>query len=115
MTPYTFVFDETASGWVRDAERNKFFLLRQQDYANELLKSKRKLFLNEVLELVGIPKCRMGQTVGWVYDEKNPIGDNYIDFGIFDMRVEANRNFANGLEKSVWLTFNVDGDILYSL
>ena len=35
MSPYTYVFDETASGWQRDAEANKFFLLRQQDYANE--------------------------------------------------------------------------------
>ena len=115
MSPYTFCFDETCTGWVRDAERNKFFLARQQDYANEMLRSKKKVFLNEVLEMLGIPKTRAGQTVGWVYDENNPIGDNYIDFGILDIRCEANRNFMNGLEKSIWLTFNVDGDILYSL
>ena len=112
---YTYCFDESSSCWERDAERNKFFLLRQQDYANELLRSKKHVFLNEVLEMVGLPRCRAGQTVGWVYDENHPIGDNYIDFGIFDMRTEANRNFVNGLEKSIWLNFNVDGDILYSL
>lgn len=112
---YSYCFDETSSGWQRDAEANKFFLLRQQEYANELLRSKKRVFLNEVLEMVGIPRCRAGQTVGWVYDEQNPIGDNYIDFGIFDIRCEANRNFVNGLEKSIWLNFNVDGDILYSL
>lgn len=112
---YTFCFDETASGWQRDAEANKFFLLQQQDWANEKLKAKGKLFLNEVLEMVGIPRCRAGQTVGWVYDEKNPIGDNYIDFGIFNIYSEANRNFVNGVEKSIWLNFNVDGDILSSL
>lgn len=112
---YSYCFDETSSGWQRDAEANKFFLLRQQDYANELLRSKKRVFLNEVLEMVGLPRCRAGQTVGWVYDEQNPIGDNYIDFGIFDIRCEANRNFVNGLEKSIWLNFNVDGDILYSL
>lgn len=112
---YTFCFDETASGWTRDAEANKFFLLRQQDYANEQLKSKGKLFLNEVLDMVGIQRCRLGQTVGWVYDESNPDIDNYIDFGIFDISNEAARKFVNGLEKSIWLTFNVDGDILYSL
>lgn len=112
---YTYCFDESAAGWERDAERNKFFLLRQQDYANELLRSKKRVFLNEVLDMVGLPRVRAGQTVGWVYDEKNPIGDNYIDFGIFDIRCEANRNFVNGLEKSIWLNFNVDGDILYSL
>ena len=114
-TPYTICFDETCSGWVRDAEQNKFFLLRQQEHANDLLKSKGRLFWNEVLEMIGAPKCRAGQTVGWVYDENNPIGDNYVDFGIFDIHNEASRNFVNGLEKSIWLSFNVDGDILYSL
>ena len=115
QSPYTFCFDETATGWVRDAERNKFFLMRQQDYANELLQAKGRLFLNEVLDLVGIQRCRAGQVVGWIYDENNPVGDNYIDFGIMDINCEASRNFMNGLEKSVWLTFNVDGDILDNL
>lgn len=115
QSPFTFCFDETARGWVRDAEDNKFFLLRQQDYANDRLKSKKRVFLNEVLEMLGIDPCRAGQTVGWVYDENNPVGDNYIDFGIFDINNEASRNFVNGLEKSVWLTFNVDGDIMHTL
>ena len=111
-SPYTFCFDETCMGWTRDAEANKFFLLRQQDYANEKLKAKGYLFLNDVLDMLGINRTRAGQTVGWIYDEKNPIGDNYVDFGIFDIHCEANRNFVNGLEKSIWLNFNVDGDIL---
>lgn len=112
MSPYTFCFDETANGWVRDAERNKFFLLRQQDYANELLKTKGYLFLNDVLEMVGIDRTEAGQIVGWVYKDNNETGDNYIDFGIFNIHSEANRNFVNGLEKSIWLTFNVDGPII---
>ncbi len=115
QSPYMFCFDETASGWVRDAERNKFFLMRQQEYANERLKAKGHMFLNEVLDMLGIPRTRAGQTVGWIYDEKNPIGDNYIDFGILNIHCEANRNFMNGLEKSIWLNFNVDGDILSNL
>jgi hypothetical protein len=114
-SPYTFCFDETANFWVRDAEKNKFFLLQQQDWANERLKSRGYLFLNEVLEMVGIAPCRMGQTVGWIYSKDNPIGDNYVDFGIFNIYSEASRNFVNGLEKSIWLTFNVDGDILNHL
>ena len=111
LSPYSFCFDETSSCWVRDAERNKFFLSRQQDYANEMLKSKGYLFMNEVLDMVGIPRCRAGQTVGWLY---NGDGDGYVDFGIMDIRHEANRNFVNGLEKSVWLNFNVDGNILHN-
>lgn len=111
-SPYTFCFDETATGWVKDAESNKFFLMRQQDYANEKLKARGYLFLNEVLDMVGIQRCRAGQTVGWIYDEKNPIGDNYVDFGMLNIHSEPARNFMNGLEKSIWLDFNVDGDIL---
>ena len=111
-SPYCFCFDETAAGWVRDAESNKFFLMRQQDYANEKLKARGYLFLNEVLDMVGIPRCRAGQTVGWIYDEENPIGDNYVDFGMLNIYSEPARNFMNGLEKSIWLDFNVDGDIL---
>ena len=114
-SPYTFCFDETATGWVRDAESNKFFLMRQQDYANEKLKARGYMFLNEVLDMVGIQRCRAGQTVGWIYDEQNPIGDNYIDFGMLNIHSEPSRNFMNGLEKSIWLDFNVDGDILHHL
>lgn len=110
---YTFCFDETSTCWVRDAERNKFFLLRQQDAANELLRVNRRVFLNEVLDMVGIQRCPAGQTVGWVYDSEK--GDGDIDFGIFNMKCEENRRFVNGLEKSIWLNFNVDGDIMYSL
>lgn len=112
MSPYTVCFDETCTGWVRDAERNKFFLLRQQDYANELLKTRGHLFLNEVLDMVGAKRTEAGQIVGWVYKENNETGDNYIDFGIFNIHSEASRNFVNGWEKSIWLTFNVDGPII---
>lgn len=115
QSPYTVCFDETCSGWQRDAEANKFFLLRQQDYANEKLKSRGYLFLNEVYDMIGARRTKAGQVVGWVYDESNPIGDNYIDFGIFDIHSEAARHFVNGLEKSIWLSFNVDGDILNNL
>lgn len=115
LSPYSVCFDETCSGWQRDAEANKFFLLRQQEYANEKLKSKGYLFLNEVLDMIGAKHTRAGQIVGWVYDESNPIGDNYVDFGIFNIHCEASRNFVNGLEQSIWLNFNVDGDILNNL
>jgi hypothetical protein len=91
------------------AEDNKFFLLQQQNFANDKLKSQGYLFLNEVLDMLGIPRTKAGQAVGWIY---NGDGDGYIDFGIYDMYHEANRKFVNGLEKSTWLNFNVDGDIL---
>ena len=65
--------------------------------------------------MIGARRTKAGQVVGWVYDESSPIGDNYVDFGIFDIHSEAARHFVNGLEKSIWLSFNVDGDILNNL
>lgn len=111
LSPYAICFDETCAGWDRDAEINKFFLLRQQDYANELLRSRGHLFLNEVYDMLGAQRTKAGQIVGWVYDEKNPIGDNYVDFGIFNIHVQANRAFVNGYEKSIWIDPNVDGPV----
>lgn len=111
-SPYTFVFDETCKGWERDAQLNKTFLLQTQNYLNDRLKRKGHVFLNEVLDALGIDRVRMGWIVGWWYDEENQIGDNFIDFGLFDIKDENKRRFVNGYEKSVWLDFNCDGNIL---
>lgn len=108
---YAKVFDESCAGWEKDAEMNMFFLHRQQDWANEKLKSRGYLFLNEVYEMLGFMPTRAGQSVGWIYDEKHPIGDNFVDFGIFDVERERVRAFINGYERSIILDFNVDGDI----
>ena len=107
---YARFFDEGSFDWQKDAEYNLMFLRRQQDYANEKLKSKGHLFLNEVYDMLGIPRTKAGQVVGWIYDEKNPTGDNYVDFGIYK-NAEGNRNFVNGYERSILLDFNVDGVI----
>lgn len=105
-------FDETCAGWERDAEYNRWFLKTQQNYANDLLRTRGHLFLNEVYDMLGMQRSRAGNIVGWVYDEKNPVGDNYVDFFIYDIRDEKKRQFVNGLEKSILLDFNVDGDVL---
>jgi hypothetical protein len=113
LTPYTFVFSkETSSHWERDPEMNKFYLAQQQNYANDKLRTRGHMYLNEVLDMLGIDRVRMGNIVGWMYDEKNGTGDNYIDFGIMDLRNPDNCRFVSGLENSVWLNFNVDGNIL---
>lgn len=109
---YSKFFDESCPGFTKDPEYNLMFLKDQQRYANDLLKSKGYLFLNDVYEMLGIPRTQAGQIVGWIYDEKNPIGDNFVDFGIYDLHKEANRDFVNGYERVILLDFNVDGDIL---
>ena len=93
---YARFFDDGCTGWTKDPEFNLMFLKDQQRYANDLFKSKGHLFLNEVYDMLGIPRTQAGQVVGWIYDEKNPIGDNFIDFGIYDI---ADWKTANTLPK----------------
>ena len=117
ISEFARFFDEaTSTEHHKDAEYNLMFLRRQQDYANEVLKAKGHLFLNDVYEMLGIPKTKAGQIVGWIYDEKNPNGDNFVDFGIYrlsgnEVYDERKRAFVNGYERNILLDFNVDGPI----
>jgi len=108
---YARFFDDGCTGWEKDSEYNLMFLRAQQQYANDKLRANGHLFLNEVYDMLGIPRTKAGQVVGWVYDAENPIGDNYVDFGIYDIHRETVRNFVNGYERTILLDFNVDGNI----
>ena len=110
FSDYARFFDDGNTGWTKDPEYNLMFLRQQQNYANDLLKSRGHLFLNEVYDMLGIHRTQAGQIVGWVYDEKNPNGDNYVDFGIYNGN-RTSRNFVNGHENVILLDFNVDGPI----
>lgn len=109
---YAKIFDESCTGWKRDPERNLFFLKQQQNWANERLKARGYLFLNEVYESLGFMPTKAGQCVGWIYDESDPLHDNYVDFGIFNVNSVKARDFVNGYEPSIILDFNCDGNIL---
>ena len=108
---YARFFDESCAAWQNDAEYNLTFLKAQQQYANDLLKSRGRLFLNEVYRMLGIDETKAGQVVGWVYNPDNPTGDNFVDFGIYNMQRERVRAFVNGYEPNILLDFNVDGVI----
>lgn len=113
-SPYARFYDDGCNSWEKDAEANLFFLRAEQNLANDRLRARGYLFLNEVYERLGIPTTKAGQVVGWIYDPENPDhqGDNYVDFGIYDINREKSRDFVNGYERVILLDFNVDGDIL---
>ena len=111
ISDYSRIFDESNTSWSKSPEHNLVFLKQQQNYANDLLKTRGHLFLNEVYDMLGFPRTQAGQIVGWVYDEKNPIGDNFVDFGIYNLDSERARAFVNGYERSILLDFNVDGNV----
>lgn len=109
---YSVVFCEGNTGWTRNAELNKVFLIQQQNYANDKLRLNGILTLNEVYDMIGAPRTRYGQFAGWVYTEDGSVGDNFVDFGIFDIYNEKACDFVNGYEKSIILDFNCIGNIL---
>ena len=108
---YARFFDESCPAWQNDPEYNLTFLKAQQQYANDKLKADGRLFLNDVYKMLGIDITKAGQVVGWVYDPDCPVGDNFVDFGIYDMSRERVRAFVNGYEPNILLDFNVDGNI----
>ena len=108
---YAKIYDDGCTGWEKDPELNLMFLNAQQCQANDLLKARGHLLLNEVYDMLGIPRTKAGMVVGWVYNEKHPVGDNFVDFGIYDIWDERKRDFVNGYERNIVLDFNVDGNI----
>lgn len=112
---YARFFDVGNKSWTKDPEYNLMFLRAQQAHANDLLQANGYLFLNDVYDLLGIPRSKAGQIVGWIYDDSNSKNDNYIDFGIYDVYregLESREDFVNGYERTILLDFNVDGPIL---
>lgn len=109
---YARFFDDGCKGWSKNSELNLCTLRSVQNYANDLLKSRGYVFLNDVYDMLGIHRSRAGQVVGWIYNEDRPNGDNFIDFGIYDVNKPTHRDFVNGYENVILLDFNVDGNIL---
>lgn len=111
---YARFFDSSCVAWVPEPETNLMFLKGVENWCNNKLHGQGYLFLNEVYRALGLPNTLAGQSVGWVYDEENPIGDNKVSFCIYDIHDEAKRAFVNGTEDVILLDFNVDGDILHN-
>lgn len=110
---FSRIFDETCPCWVKNAEKNMFFLKQQERWANDKLHTQGYLFLNDIYESLGFDKTAAGQVVGWTYEKGNPESEGYVDFGIFDdLYIHRNSGFINGYEKSIILNFNHEGNIL---
>ena len=110
LSQYARIFDEVSSTqWTPSADHNRAFLLMEQNFFNERIKTRGYIFLNEVYERLGFRPTKAGSVVGWVY--KNADFEP-IDFGIFTAHTQKAADFLNGDEPSIILDFNVQGDIL---
>lgn len=102
FSQYTRVFGSNSHCWDDNREYNLMFLRMVQQKFNELLQIRGHVFLNEVFDALGLARTRTGQIVGWIYNEENPIGDNFVEISFVEN--EATNEFI--------LDFNVDGFIL---
>lgn len=93
--------------WDENQEYNLMFIKAQETAANNLLKAKKMLFLNEVYDMLGLSRTKAGQIVGWVYDPDHPVGDNYVDFGLY----RDSLSFEDDRGQAILLDFNVDGNV----
>ena len=113
-SPYEFDFNaRTAPGnWTANSDYNQMFLTSVQNWANDLLNARGHLFLNEVLDGLGLKRVPWGQAVGWL---KGGNGDDFVDFGISEFVTNAYSDVytdvQDGYLKNIHLNFNVDGII----
>lgn len=113
---YARYFDKQTSRCCEGIENyDLMFLKAQQQFANDRLRAYGRLFLNDVYKELGIETTPAGQVVGWIYDPENKdhIGDDYIDFGILEVHREADdeRTGEKKFERTILLDFNVDGNV----
>lgn len=108
---YAVLFDSKNPYFENNRDINLMMLRAAQAHANDKLVACKFVFLNDVLESIGFKGTKAGQVVGWVYDEEHPIGDNKIDFGIYDVTKPSSKAFIEGGEPSVIIDFNVDGNV----
>lgn len=102
--------------WKNSPLSNEAFLRERQNHWNDILTIRGYVFLNEVLDSLGIEPIAEGQDVGWTTKG----GDGYIDFGLFPCKDHpyispVNRLFLDGKSPNCLLDFNVEGDVRYAL
>lgn len=89
---FTVDFNEFTSplGWIDNLHINYMFLKHCQLYFNDVLQVQGYVFLNEVLNELGLKKTKIGHYYGWL---KN--NSTYIDFGLTDFYYKTNSTVNN--------------------
>jgi len=109
-SPYEFDFNRYTAKWTwkTNPEENRLFLQAAQNYMNDLFHSRGYLFLNEVLEYLGIEQTSAGQVIGWIRGE----GDPDVDFRFMECYMRDWATDSDLCKKNIHLDFNCSG-IMY--
>ena len=96
---YARFFDKSSPVWSLSPELNLAFLKCQENFANDKLRIQGILFLNEVYDMLGLPRTKAGQVVGWV-----ALPDTVLTLISFNIPETGSDVFL--------LDFNVDGVVV---
>ena len=108
-SPYEFDFNRYTAPlvWEPTVEYNEMRLRSIQNYFNDVLQARGHVFLNEILDELGMKRTPAGAVCGWV----KGCGDNYIDFGYMDGFIKDWNIDSDLCRKNIHLNFNCDGQI----
>lgn len=105
-----FFFDPKNVNWKNSPEYNLSYVMAQQTFANQLLNSRGHVMLNDVLDGLGIDRCKEGNVMGWVLDRGHAEGSKFIDFGIVDCQSPNSRIFGNHGEDGPCIMLDIKTD-----
>src|SRR6058998_3341495 len=89
-------FDSRSKNWSTDPEINLIFIKARSNYANDCLRYRGHLFLNEVFDMLGLPRTSKGATDGWLLSYGST-----VEFGPSEPDEDG----------AISLTFNIHGQI----
>lgn len=105
-----YFFDPENINWKNSPEYNLSYVKCQETFANQRLSARGHIFLNEILDDLGLPHTKEGAILGWVLDAN---GANNIDFGIVDCQSPSSRVHGTDRElgECIMLDIKTDGII----
>lgn len=114
---YSQIFDQYSDRWRRSWTPDQVFgyLRQKQREANDMLRIRKHIFLNEVYDLLGLDRTETGAVVGWILTKNNP--DTFVDFGLDGMPEGKLREILaseRNEDIQIKLHFNPDG-LIYNM
>lgn len=108
-SPYEFDFNRNTAPltWNPNPDYTEAFLRQTQNFFNDMLQKRGHVFMNEVLDALGMSRTPAGAVCGWY----RGAGDDYIDFGYMDSYMRDYQLDNDLCRRNIHLNFNVDGQI----
>lgn len=108
MSEHSKSFDNINYLWNKDPEINRLYIQTQQNWANQQLKVRGHIFLNEVYDMFGLDRTSVGQLVGWFRDDDQ---NNYVHISILE---ENERSMLLDFNPGGVIYHRIEGDFVFS-